>query len=119
MNKLNFVSFAIFSLFLTACGSNPQSYLTPKDSPIVNIEAQVADKVEVLAKADQLSLTNRSEQPLLLTYKLFWYDKNGVSQSEASPLWQGLRLMSKQSQNIMLQKPTTESENYRIYLKGR
>ncbi|AFU19438.1 YcfL family protein [Actinobacillus suis] len=113
--------FAIFSFFLTACGSNPQSYIKGKSEPIVNIEAQIATLVKVEAKSEMLSVTNLSEHPLNLSYKLFWYDKQGVTQNSdnVSPQpWQPLWLDSKQSQTLQLEKPTNESNNYRVYLRG-
>lgn len=113
--------FAIFSLFLTACGSNPQSYIKGKSHPIVNIEAQVATLVKVDTNNENVSVTNLSEHPLNLSYKLFWYDKQGVTQSHndtPTQAWLNLWLNGKQSQAIMLKKPTNESSNYRFYLRG-
>lgn len=55
-----FLSLAIFSLFLTACGSNPQSYITPKSSPIVNIDASLNATLDVKAKSDHLTVKNLS-----------------------------------------------------------
>ena len=106
-----FLSLAIFSLFLTACGSNPQSYITPKSSPIVNID--------VKAKSDYLTIKNLSEQAVNFAYKLFWYDGKGVTQAaELSPqTWQPVTLRTKETMKIELEKPTEESENYRVYLK--
>lgn len=112
---------AIFSLFLTACGSNPQSYIKGKSEPIVNIEAQIAPIINVEVESEKFSIENLSEQPLNLSYKLFWYDKQGVTQNsdDTSPqLWQKLWLDSKQSQTLQLEKPTNESDNYRVYLRG-
>ena len=111
---------AIFSLFLTACGSNPQSYIKGKSEPIVNIEAQIAPLIQVEAESDKLSVANLSEHPLNLSYKLFWYDNQGVTQSNNDPAmpWLNLWLIGKQSQTLQLEKPTDESSNYRIYLRG-
>lgn len=113
--------FAIFSLFLTACGSNPQSYIKGKSEPIVNIEEHIARQVEVDAGNRTVSVTNIGEHPLNLSYKLFWYDKHGVTQANSdipTQSWLNLWLNSKQSQIIVLVKPTNESSNYRIYLRG-
>ena len=112
---------AIFSLFLTACGSNPQSYIKGKSAPIVNIEAQVAPSIHVEANSDQLSVTNLTEQPLNLAYKLFWYDKQGVTQTAddmSKQTWLTLWLNGKQSEVLGVEKPTAESHNYRVYLRG-
>ncbi|EER48189.1 periplasmic lipoprotein [Actinobacillus minor NM305] len=115
------IPFAIFSLFLTACGSNPQSYITGKSEPIVNIDATINPYIEVDAKSDSLSVKNISQHSLQMVYKLFWYDKLGVSQSndieEPGKNWQSLRLNTQEKQIISLIKPTEESENYRVYVK--
>lgn len=115
------IPFAIFSLFLTACGSNPQSYITGKSEPIVNIDAAINPYIEVDAKSDSLSVKNISQHSLKMVYKLFWYDKLGVSQShdleESGKNWQSLWLNTQEKQIIPLIKPTEESENYRIYIK--
>ena len=52
-------------------------------------------------------------------YKLFWYDGKGVTQtSKLSPqTWQPVTLRTKDMMKIKLEKPTEESENYRVYLK--
>ena len=115
------IPFAIFSLFLTACGSNPQSYITGKSEPIVNIGATINPYIEVDAKSDSLSVKNISQHSLQMAYKLFWYDKLGVSQSndieESGKNWQSLWLNTQEKQIIPLVKPTEESENYRVYVK--
>ncbi|WP_281772450.1 YcfL family protein [Haemophilus parahaemolyticus] len=114
-----FLSLAIFSLFLTACGSNPQSYITPKSSPIVNIDASLNATLDVKAKSDHLTVKNLSEQAVNFAYKLFWYDGKGVTQlAEHSPqTWQPVTLRAKETMKVELEKPTEESENYRVYLK--
>ena len=114
-------SLVVFSLFLTACGSNPQSYIKGKSKPIVNIEAQIAPLVKVDTESEKFSIANLSEQPLNLSYKLFWYDKQGVTQNSDDTYpqhWQKLWLNSKQSQTLPLDKPTSESSNYRLYLRS-
>lgn len=118
--KYSFSLVALLSVFLTACASNPPSYLPSGTTPIVNIEANVAEITEVVAKSDELTVFNKSEQPLQLSYKLFWYDKTGVTQtlnSEETSPWQHLFLKAKQRQGIALDKPTPESANYRFYLR--
>lgn len=113
---------AIFSLFLTACGSNPQSYLPAKSSPIVNIESAIVNQVQVSAATDSLSVSNNTANPLNLAYKLFWYDQNGVTQSFEGQYedssWLNLWLAPQQTQKVSLRKPTEESRNYRFYLRG-
>lgn len=114
-------------LGLTACGSNPTSYLEPQAEPIVNISEALAQSVEIEAKADLLRLRNLTEQTQRLRYTLIWYDALGVTQTAAQTLdfrddnmlkaqWQRLELFAQSEQSIALQKPTAESVNYRIYL---
>ncbi len=114
-----FLSLALFSLFLTACGSNPQSYITPKSSSIVNIDSSLNATLDVKAKPGYLTVQNISEQAVNFAYKLFWYDGKGVTQtSKLSPqTWQPVTLRTKDMMKIKLEKPTEESENYRVYLK--
>lgn len=114
-------------LGLTACGSNPTSYLEPQAEPIVNISEALVQSVEIEAKADLLRLRNLTEQTQRLRYTLIWYDALGVTQTAAQTLdfrddsmlkaqWQRLELFAQSEQSIALQKPTAESVNYRIYL---
>ncbi len=118
----NFSFFATFSLFLTACGSNPQSYIVAKDKPIVNIEAAINQKVQVEAKSDKLNLTNIANEQVNVVYKFFWYDQNGVSQlvaeNQASAGWQDILLNPQERRSIVLNKPTSEAVNYRVYIRG-
>ncbi|MCK3654673.1 hypothetical protein A4G19_02490 [Pasteurellaceae bacterium Macca] len=108
-------------MILTACASTPPSYLPEGDKPIVNIEANVDALVKVDAKKEKLTLQNKGNDPLTLRYKLFWYDKLGVTQTqdqrEKTP-WQHLWLAPLQTHQIELDKPTPESEKYRFYLRG-
>ncbi|HGO5824046.1 TPA: YcfL family protein [Mannheimia haemolytica] len=120
--RISYFTFAIFSIFLTACGSKPVSYLPTGSSPIVNIEADIAEKVELDTNGKTFSTTNLTDYPLNVVYKLFWYDKDGVTQSpnglSDSTGWQHLWLQPKQKQTVALIKPTEESHNYRLYLRG-
>lgn len=109
--------FALFPLILTACGSNPASYLPSGTTPIVNVEADIAPKLHIETRPDQFSLENRLDSPLNVVYKLFWYDLNGVTQPSASD-WQHLWLEPQQKRTQSLVKPTEESANYRLYLRG-
>lgn len=108
-------------LFLTACSSKPVSYLPAGSNPIVNIEAPLAEQVEVNAKPLVLELQNRTQQAQAMQYKLFWYDKNGVTQtfeeSDHTP-WLNVWLEPLAKMAIPLTKPTLESANYRVYLRG-
>lgn len=115
-----FLCFAIFSLLLTACSHNPASYLPTGTQPIVNIEAQIHDQIELEAHTDRLSVKNRTHNALVLFYKLFWYDQFGVTQSVSDTLpWQEIGLNAGQKRALELTKPTEESVNYRIYMRGQ
>ena len=109
------------ALGLSACASNPPSYLPAGKKPIVNIEANLNPHVEVNADERALTIRNRDAvNPLQLAYKLFWYDEQGVSQvgTQENSSWQTLNLAPKQQTNVPLHHPTDESVNYRIYLRG-
>lgn len=112
---------ALFSLFLSACSSNPASYLPAGQSPIVNVEAPLSDNIEVVAEPFLLKVVNLTEQPLNVKYKLFWYDIEGVTQtlnpSERTP-WHNFWLEPRSTTEMQLAKPTPESANYRAYLRG-
>lgn len=113
-----FLILAIFSLFLTACGNNPQSYITAKSNPIVNIDASLNPVLDVNAKSAYFSVKNLSEQAVNFAYKLFWYDDKGVSQAtEPANHWQTVTLRAKETIKVDVVKPTQESENYRVYVK--
>lgn len=109
--------FALFPLILTACAGNPVSYLPSGNTPIVNVEANVAEQIAVEAKSDALAVENRTDTDLNVVYKLFWYDLDGVTQP-SNESWQNLWLEPKQRRQITLAPPTAESANYRIYLRG-
>lgn len=109
--------FALFPLILTACGSNPVSYLPSGTTPIVNVESPLSERVNIEAKSDLLSVTNMTDVALNSVYKLFWYDLNGVTQPSPEN-WQNLWLEPRQSVNLPLNKPSEESANYRFYLRG-
>ncbi|OOH89111.1 hypothetical protein BMT54_07195 [Pasteurellaceae bacterium 15-036681] len=114
------ISLLAVAILLTACVSNPPSYLPAGNKPIVNIEASVNSLVEVDATQEQLNITNLTDNSLNVVYKLFWYDEEGVTQSfnDGVEPWQNLWLEPKQQSKIALNKPTQESQNYRIYLRG-
>lgn len=104
------------SAVLAACASNPVSYLPSGTKPIVNMESMVADRIQIDATSDHLIVENISDDALNIVYKLFWYDIEGVTQ-HSNETWQNLWLESKQSSHILLEKPTEESANYRVYLR--
>ncbi|WP_373767648.1 DUF1425 domain-containing protein [Glaesserella sp.] len=109
-------------LLLVACSSSPPSYLPSGSEPIVNIEANANDLVNVSAASTALTIANKTPAPVNVDYKLFWYDKNGVTQTvnqaDSTP-WLALSLAPKQTVSVPLVKPTAESANYRIYLRGK
>lgn len=117
----SFRTLAIFTLFLTACSSKPVSYLPTVSEPIVNIEADIASQIELKTESEQFSITNLTTVPQNIAYKLFWYDKDGVTQTfnqmSESSVWQDLWLQPNQKQSVALVKATEESTNYRLYLR--
>lgn len=117
----SFRTLAIFTLFLTACSSKPVSYLPTVSEPIVNIEADIASQIELKTESEQFLITNLTTVPQNIAYKLFWYDKDGVTQTfnqmSESSVWQNLWLQPNQKQSVALVKATEESTNYRLYLR--
>ncbi|QIM63666.1 hypothetical protein A1D29_10385 [Pasteurellaceae bacterium Orientalotternb1] len=116
-----FVLIVFYGLFLTACSSKPVSYLPTGTQPIVNVEAPLAEQLDVNAEPLVFKVQNRTAQPLKVTYKLFWYDKEGVTQSrdpnDRSP-WLDFWLEPKAKTEVPLTPPTAESVNYRVYLRN-
>lgn len=105
-------------VLLSACSSNPISYLPTGTQPILNVESEISDKLKIDAQAEKLEITNLTDKVQNIAYKLFWYDSDGVTQ--ISPLdWQDLSLDGGKTHLIMLNKPTKESANYRIYVSNR
>lgn len=109
------------SLFLAACSSKPVSYLPSGTQPIVNVESPLAENVDVDAQPFLLKVTNRTDSPLNVMYKLFWYDLDGVTQTldpnDRTP-WRNFWLEPHATHEMHLAKPTAESANYRVYLRG-
>lgn len=110
------------ALFLAACGSNPNSYIEPKKMPIVNIEAEIAELVDIDAQPEHFELNNKTDNDMGVLYKLFWYDALGVSQAypngNESSDWQNVWLYPQEKRQIAVDKVSEESRNYRIYLRG-
>lgn len=104
-------------LLLTACSSNPVSYLPSGNTPIVNVEAAISEKIKIDAQSEKLEVSNLTDQALNVVYKLFWYDIDGISQPELQT-WQNLWLEAKQIRQIPLVKPSEEIANYRIYIRS-
>ncbi|RKW40268.1 MAG: DUF1425 domain-containing protein, partial [Moraxella sp.] len=51
-------------------------------------------------------------------YRLFWYDKHGVTVTAEEPVvWHRLALQPLQKQALTLARPTADSANYRLYLR--
>lgn len=111
---------AVVMPLLTACLSSPTSYLPKEHSPIVNIEAELADKITISAEKSTLSVKNITPMILELNYKIIWYDKNGVTQTFDEPSqssWAMLWLAPQEKKSLALLKPTSASNNYRFYIK--
>lgn len=100
---------------LTACGSTPPNLLHT-NQPILNIDANLAPFVETRVSADTAWVKNNTQQPLRLAYGLYWYDKNGVTQTEP-PSFTPLLLQQNEKYRFNLTRPTQHSQNYRLYLR--
>ena len=113
---------AIISVFLAACASNPPSYLPSGTKPIVNVESPLSEQVSVIAEPFLLKVQNLTKNPVNVSYKLFWYDIDGVTQTldlNAHTPWHNFWLEPNSKTEMHLEKPTPESANYRIYLRGQ
>lgn len=111
---------ASFIPLLSACLHSPTSYLPKGQRPIINIEAELANQIEVSAEENLLSLKNIVPTTLGVNYKIIWYDKNGVTQTFDGPSqssWALLWLTPQEKRSLALLKPTPESINYRFYIK--
>lgn len=116
MKKL-LIAFTL-SLGLMACSSSEKLNLVHSPQPIVNISAELAPLIEVNASQSSASVKNISQQPVTFAHYIFWYDKNGVTQGNEPNLKNPpmLSLEPREKIQLMLQSPTTESINYRLYL---
>ncbi|OOF59693.1 YcfL family protein [Rodentibacter myodis] len=107
------------ALVLAACSaSNPN--LVHTDTPILNITAELAPRIEAKAGSNSAWVKNKSTQPLNVNYHLFWYDAQGVTQvweQQRESVSGNFRLQPQEQKAIELIKPTPESTNYRLYLQ--
>lgn len=114
------LSFIVFGL--VGCAANPNSYIEAKSSPIINIEADLNEQINVQAESDRLTFTNLHSKQVGVGYKLFWYDEFGVSQAldgeQESTAWQYQWLLPQEQRTIFVEKATEESRNYRVYLRA-
>ncbi|HDR1501205.1 TPA: YcfL family protein [Pasteurella multocida] len=106
----------ISSYLLAGCGSHQPVNLLHTHQPILNIEADAHQLVEAHVSPTLAWVKNKYATPIQLTYQVFWYDKQGVSQATTlsdNPLG----LQEHEKYIIPLNKPTAESQNYRLYLR--
>ncbi|TDQ59558.1 uncharacterized protein YcfL [Mesocricetibacter intestinalis] len=108
----------IFSLVLGACSSNAPN-LVRTTAPILNISAELAPHIEASVASDSAWVKNKTGENLKLSYDIFWYDNNGVTQpfSEDKESFSAVILLKpKQQAGIQLSRPSADSRNYRLYL---
>lgn len=107
------------ALFLAACSSTVPN-LVHTQKPILNISAKLAPFIDADVSADSAWIKNRSDKPIQVAYSQFWYDKNGVTQLYADNqefIRKAVQLMPNQKTAVALEKPSAESQNYRLYLQ--
>ncbi len=107
----------ILMLSLTACINRTDSLLETLNKPLVNIDENVATKVDIEAKAQKLSIKNISDEIVKLKYKFFWFDKTGASQLN-NMKWYKIILNPQQQKYILVKKLNKQSNMYRIYFRG-
>ncbi|QEH17666.1 YcfL family protein [Histophilus somni] len=114
----NLLIAVILSLGLIACSSSKKVNLVHSQQPIINISTELASDIDVQVSHSSASLTNVSQKQVTLVYYFFWYDKNGVTQGDVTNMKNATMLILSpgQTRQLVLQKPTTESVNYRLYL---
>ena len=111
------ISLFFLTVLLAGCSAKVPTLLNTQ-SPILNIEAPAAERLEASVDRDSAWVKNKTEQPVNLAYRLFWYDKNGVSvTAEEAVVWHRLALQPRQKQPLTLARPTANSTNYRLYLR--
>lgn len=114
----NILGFA-FTLFLAACSATTPN-LIGTQAPILNIEKNLATMMTVNTERNSVQFTNLTNQPLVITYHLFWYDKQGVTQlyhRQQESLSEKMMLHPQEKKSVLLPRPTPESLTYRIYLQ--
>ena len=111
------ISLFFVTALLAGCSAKAPTLLNTQ-SPILNIEAPAAERLEAGVESDSAWVKNKTQQPVNLAYSLFWYDKNGVSvTAEENVVWHRLALQPQQKQTLTLARPTADSTNYRLYLR--
>lgn len=118
MKKILLISTA---LLLAACTA-PTPHLVHTTQPILNIESQLENKLQIKVENHSASLKNISAQALNVVSYLYWYDQNGVTQpfsptQEYQP--STILLQPQQTADISLTKPSVESHQYRLYLGSK
>lgn len=108
----------IFILSLTACINRTGGLLETSNKPLVNIDENIATKVEIIAEPETVSVQNISEEMVQLKYKFFWFDKRGTSQLDKTK-WYKIILEPKQQEQIVVQKLNKQSHSYRVYFRGK
>ena len=111
------ISLFFVTALLAGCSAKAPTLLNTQ-SPILNIEAPAAERLEAGVESDSAWVKNKTEQPVNLVYRLFWYDKHGVTvMAEEPAIWHRLALQPLQKQPLTLARPTADSVNYRLYLR--
>lgn len=111
------ISLFLATALLAGCSTKVPTLLNTQN-PILNIEAPAAERVEASVDLDSAWVKNKTEQPINLAYRLFWYDKHGVTVTAEEPVvWHRLALQPLQKQALTLARPTADSANYRLYLR--
>lgn len=111
------ISLFFLTVLLAGCSAKVPTLLNTQ-SPILNIEAPAAERLEAGVESDSAWVKNKTEQPVNLVYRLFWYDKHGVTVTAEEPaIWHRLALQPLQKQPLTLARPTANSTNYRLYLR--
>lgn len=111
------ISLFFLTALLAGCSAKAPMLLNTQ-SPILNIEAPAAESVDAGVDSDSAWVKNKTEQPVNLVYRLFWYDKHGVTvMAEEPAIWHRLALQPLQKQPLTLARPTADSVNYRLYLR--
>lgn len=111
--------FSIGLMLLVGCGNKPTNYLA-LSQPVLNVDAKVADQINVDLSPRQVTFYNKSDLIQSLKYTITWYDKEGVTQfidwQQTDPVWHDLTLVAKQRYTHDLIRPTNNSITYRVYV---